>query len=90
MPRIQIHTADIITVMGVSKRTACRYMAEIRDSLKKESHQKITVGEFAQYFGFKEYEVREAMKITQNPYPEIKKNESVQNASSFNKTLKNH
>ena len=64
MLRIQINSTDVMLLMGVSKRTANRYLAEIRNSLDKKHPQKITVREFAQYFGFKEAEVREAMRTS--------------------------
>jgi transcriptional antiterminator len=46
-----IHTADIVAILGVSKRTAQRKIRAIREYFKKQPHHLITVDEFCYYCG---------------------------------------
>lgn len=40
-------------ITNISQTTASRYIVQVKQSLKKEKHQIVTVQEFADYYGIK-------------------------------------
>lgn len=51
MRRVVIYPSDIQILLGISDRSARRYIKKIKDRLGKESEQFITTQEFAEYSG---------------------------------------
>jgi hypothetical protein len=55
--RICIYAKDIQRITGKSEKTGYRILDNIRRQLGKESHQFVTVNEFAEFAGFEPEEV---------------------------------
>jgi len=51
MQRLCIYPKDIQVVTGKSERYGRTLIRKIKDHLKKESHQVVTVQEFSEYLG---------------------------------------
>ena len=49
--RVCIYPKDIMRITGKSERAARKLLAKIKEHLKKEAHQFVTVGEFSSFTG---------------------------------------
>ncbi len=56
--RLVIYPNDVALVLGRSERYGRKLIAQIKKALDKESHQDITIKEFADYKGLDLEEVR--------------------------------
>lgn len=61
MKRVVIYPSDVVTIMGVSDRTARRILQEIRKDLGKGVRAPVSVQQFCEHVEIPEQEVREAM-----------------------------
>ncbi len=52
MIKIEIDTNDIMKINGKSASTARKQIQDVKKSLKRERHQKVTIKEYCMYFGF--------------------------------------
>ena len=52
MTRMEIDTSDIMKLNGKSASTARKQMQDVKKSLKKLKHQKVTIKEYSKYYGF--------------------------------------
>lgn len=52
MNRIVIYTADIIKLTDKSESYARKEIQNLKKILQKEKHQKVTIKEYCQYYGF--------------------------------------
>jgi hypothetical protein len=52
MTRIVIYTADIIELTDKSESYARKEIQTLKKVLQKEKHQKVTIKEYCQYYGF--------------------------------------
>lgn len=52
MRRIVIYTADIIILTDKSESYARKEIQTLKKVLHKEKHQKVTIREYCQYYGF--------------------------------------
>ena len=72
--RIIIETCDFERMLGMKKRTAQRYMASLREKLKKKKGQFISVEEFITESGLPEHVVHQALYLIPHEYPkEVKR-----------------
>ena len=62
MERLFIRNEDVCKLYGVKGSRATTIIQTIKDSLKKEKHQKITIYELAKYEGITPDEVIKHMK----------------------------
>ena len=60
--RVCIYPKDIQLLTGRSERFGRKLLQTIRESLQKESHQFITIGEFSKYTGIEEDIINEYIK----------------------------
>ena len=56
--RLDLKTADIQIIFGISYRQARRKKQHLKDVLEKEKHQCISIQEFCEYYALQENEVR--------------------------------
>lgn len=61
MRRIVIYTADIMILTDKSESYARKEIQNLKRALNKEKHQKVTIREYCQYYGFKIEEVLEVL-----------------------------
>lgn len=52
MRRIVIYTADIMQLTDKSESYARKEIQILKKALQKEKHQKVTIREYCQYYGF--------------------------------------
>ncbi|WP_396167566.1 hypothetical protein [Flavobacterium sp.] len=52
MNRIVIYTADIMVLTDKSESYARKEIQNLKKVLNKEKHQKVTIKEYCQYYGF--------------------------------------
>lgn len=52
MRRIVIYTADIMQLTDKSESYARKEIQTLKKALQKEKHQKVTIREYCQYYGF--------------------------------------
>jgi len=52
MNRIVIYTADIMVLTDKSESYARKEIQNLKKALQKEKHQKVTIKEYCQYYGF--------------------------------------
>jgi hypothetical protein len=52
MRRIVIYTADIMILTDKSESYARKEIQNLKRALNKEKHQKVTIKEYCQYYGF--------------------------------------
>ena len=57
MNRIVIYTADIMKLTDKSESYARKEIQNLKKVLQKEKHQKVTIKEYCQYYGFNIEEV---------------------------------
>ena len=57
MNRIVIYTADIMELTDKSESYARKEIQTLKKVLHKEKHQKVTIKEYCQYYGFNVEEV---------------------------------
>ena len=57
MTRIVIYPSDIIMLTEKSESYARKEIQSLKKALKKEKHQKVTIKEYCQYYGFDIVEV---------------------------------
>jgi len=57
---------DIALLFGKSRRQASRILASVRKELGKKPHHKITVTEFAAYFGISTQEIEDIIFFNDN------------------------
>lgn len=52
MTRIVMYSSDIIFLTGKSESYARKEIQNLKRALNKEKHQKVTIKEYCQYYGF--------------------------------------
>lgn len=52
LKKIEIDSNDIMKINGKSASTARKQIQDVKKSLKREKHQKVTIKEYCKYFGF--------------------------------------
>lgn len=57
MKKLEIHSSDIMKLNGKSASTARKQIQDVKKSLKKLKHQKVSIKEYCEYFGFDILEV---------------------------------
>ncbi len=57
MRKIEIDSNDVMKINGKSASTARKQIQDVKKSLKRERHQKVTIKEYCTYFGFDMEEV---------------------------------
>ena len=57
MTRIVIYPSDIIILTEKSESYARKEIQSLKTALKKQQHQKVTIKEYCQYYGFDMAEV---------------------------------
>jgi hypothetical protein len=62
MERICIYPKDIQIVTGKSERYGCNLIKKIKEALRKQDHQFITIEEFCQYTGLCTNTVKERLR----------------------------
>ena len=60
--RMCIYPKDVANVLGKSIQQSRRILSLIREAYGKSPHQYISIGEFAEYTGLNEQEIREKCK----------------------------
>ncbi|NDP26654.1 MAG: hypothetical protein GZ087_04400 [Flavobacterium sp.] len=60
MNRIVIYPSDIIILTGKSESYARKDIQKIKKEINKKSHQKLTIKEYCQYYGF---DLEEVLKV---------------------------
>jgi len=55
--RICIYPQDVQIITGKSERYGRKIIKNIKDKLKKQSHQLVTIDEFCEYMGIKKTEI---------------------------------
>lgn len=66
MHRIFLTTSDLQIITGTGYRNCLNIMRTLKDSMKKESHQHITIKEYCSYEGIQESEVIEALGLNKH------------------------
>ncbi|MFA5299506.1 MAG: hypothetical protein WC389_15055 [Lutibacter sp.] len=61
MKKIEIDTSDIMKLNGKSASTARKQIKDVKKSLKREKHQKLTIKEYCVYYGFNFEDVLSAL-----------------------------
>ena len=59
--RLVIYPIDIMKITGKSESYARKEINSIKTLLKKEKHQKVTIAEYCDYYGFKKNNVEEIL-----------------------------
>ena len=59
--RLVIYTHDIMKITGKSESYARNEIKSIKALLKKEKHQKVTIAEYCDYYGFKKNIVEDVL-----------------------------
>lgn len=57
MRRLVIHTKDVMIITGKSERYSRTLIQIVKEELRKEPHQYVTINEFAKYLGLDPEEV---------------------------------
>lgn len=60
--RICIYPKDVMMITGKSERYSRKLIRKIKESLKKEEHQALTITEFCAYFGVPKEEAYNLIK----------------------------
>jgi len=59
--RLVIYPIDIMKITGKSESNARKVIKSIKTLLKKEKHQKVTIAEYCDYYGFKKNIVEDVL-----------------------------
>lgn len=59
--RLVIYPVDIMKITGKSESNARKVIKSIKTLLKKEKHQKVTIEEYCDYYGFKKNNVEDIL-----------------------------
>ena len=59
--RLVIYPIDIMKITGKSESNARKVIKSIKTLLKKEKHQKVTIAEYCDYYGFKQNNVEDIL-----------------------------
>lgn len=66
MTRIVIYSSDIVKITGKSESYARKEINRIKTALKKEKHQKVTIEEYCNYYGFEFKVIKELLSNCEN------------------------
>jgi len=61
MKKIEIDTSDVMKLNGKSASTARKQIQEVKKSLNRLKHQKVSIKEYCNYFGFNYDDVASAL-----------------------------
>lgn len=59
--RLVIYPVDIMKITGKSESNARKVIKSIKTLLKKEKHQKVTIEEYCDYYGFNKNNVEDIL-----------------------------
>lgn len=59
--RLVIYPVDIMKITGKSESNARKVIKSIKTLLKKEKHQKVTIAEYCDYYGFNKNNVEDIL-----------------------------
>ena len=59
--RLVIYPIDIMKITGKSESNARKVIKSIKTLLKKEKHQKVTIAEYCDYYGFNKNNVEDIL-----------------------------